>query len=54
VAVAAFLKETIEFRAIPDIIINTVEKHKPAEKPNLEDIFEADRWARKVALEIMR
>lgn len=53
-AVAAFLKETIEFRAIPDIIINTVEMHRSVDNPSLDDIFEADRWAREAALEMMR
>jgi len=54
VAVDMFLKETIEFRAIPDIIINTLDKHQPAEKPSLEEILEADQWARNIAREMMR
>ncbi len=54
IAVEAFLKETIDFRSIPDIIINTVEKHNSVEGPSLEEILAADRWARITAREIMR
>ncbi|MEW5922927.1 MAG: 1-deoxy-D-xylulose-5-phosphate reductoisomerase [Candidatus Zixiibacteriota bacterium] len=54
VAVSAFLEGAIEFRAIPDIIINAVEMHKSVDNPDFEDILEADRWARKTALEMMR
>ena len=54
VAVEAFLKETIEFRAIPDIIINCVAKHKTVKNPSLEEILAADDWARNTAREYMR
>jgi len=49
VAVEAFLKETIDFMQIPDIVIEAVEKHQTVENPSLDDILEADRWARKEA-----
>ena len=49
VAVDAFLKEAIEFIRIPDIIINTVEKHKTVADPSFEQIIAADRWARETA-----
>ena len=53
IAVDAFLKETIKFRIIPDVIINAVEKHKVIRNPNYEDIVEADRWGRQIAGEII-
>ena len=54
VAVDMFLKETIEFRAIPDIIVNTIDKHQPVEKPSLDEILEADQWARDCVREMTR
>jgi len=48
-AVAAFLNDTIKFKQIPDIVVNTVEKHNNAEAPSYEEILEADRWARETA-----
>jgi 1-deoxy-D-xylulose-5-phosphate reductoisomerase len=53
VAVSAFLKDIIDFSQIPDIVINSVRKHKNIESPSLEEILEADRWSRKTAEEIV-
>jgi 1-deoxy-D-xylulose-5-phosphate reductoisomerase len=52
-AVDAFLKDIIKFNHISDIIINTVRRHKLIENPSLEDILEADVWARQTAEEII-
>jgi 1-deoxy-D-xylulose-5-phosphate reductoisomerase len=49
IAVSAFLEDNVEFCQIPDIVINTVEKHKLVDSPSYNDILEADRWARKTA-----
>lgn len=59
VAVKAFLDNKIEFMDIPVIIKETMEAHKIMgadnvgayhDKPNLDDILNADRWARDEAL----
>jgi 1-deoxy-D-xylulose-5-phosphate reductoisomerase len=49
VAVAAFLERTVKFNKIVDIVRKTVEEVKRIARPQLEDIFEADRQARMVA-----
>ncbi len=51
VAVEAFLNEVLDFWRIPDIIINTIDKHDAVENPSLEDILAADKWARTTAAE---
>jgi len=52
-AVAAFLNDTVDFYRIPDIVINTVERHQAISRPTLDDILEADRWARDIAVSYM-
>ncbi|UCD17715.1 MAG: 1-deoxy-D-xylulose-5-phosphate reductoisomerase [Candidatus Zixiibacteriota bacterium] len=49
VAVEAFLNDAVKFSRIPDIVIAAVEKHAPVLNPSLEEILEADRWARENA-----
>ncbi|GEN33626.1 MULTISPECIES: 1-deoxy-D-xylulose-5-phosphate reductoisomerase [Aneurinibacillus] len=51
VAVARFLRGDIPFLAIEDTIAYTMGKHRVVVDPGLEDILEADRWARQVAEE---
>jgi 1-deoxy-D-xylulose-5-phosphate reductoisomerase len=51
VAVASFLQETIPFTSIPAIVESTMEKHQTKSHPLLEDVVEADRWARERAKE---
>ncbi len=46
VAVQAFLDNSVEFVQIPDIVISAVNSYRPVLKPTIEDILEADRWAR--------
>ncbi len=45
-AVAAFLEKKILFTAIPLLIQEIMDRHTVTEKPELDDIFAADRWAR--------
>lgn len=50
IAVNAFLDKKISFSAIPLIIQNTMKEHKPKQNPNINDILDADYWARERAL----
>jgi len=50
IAVNAFLNSKISFLAIPIIIQNTMKEHKPKYNPNINDILDADYWAREKAL----
>ena len=50
IAVNAFLNSKINFLAIPVIIQNTMKEHKPKYNPNINDILDADYWAREKAL----
>ncbi len=50
IAVSAFLNNKISFSAIPLIIQNTMKEHKPKQNPNINDILDADYWAREIAL----
>lgn len=52
IAVNAFLNNYINITEIPIIIENTMKNHIPKQNPNLEDIFDADYWARKTALSL--
>ncbi len=49
VAVQAFLKHRISFVKIPEIIRETMQRHTVVNDPSLDDILEADRWAREHA-----
>jgi len=53
VAVAAFLDNTIGFQKIPDIVINSMEKHNPVVNPSYQDIIEADSEGRRLARELI-
>ncbi|GAB4345341.1 MAG: 1-deoxy-D-xylulose-5-phosphate reductoisomerase [Cyanophyceae cyanobacterium] len=52
-AVALFLEEKIGFLDIPKTIARTCDRHRAdnCATPNLEDILEADRWARQCVVE---
>lgn len=54
VAVQAFLKHSISFIRLPDIIKETMERHAVVKDPSLADILEADRWAREQAEHIIK
>ena len=49
VAVEAFLKKRVSFIKIPIIIEDVLKRHKYIELPSLNQIFEADLWARERA-----
>ena len=49
-AVELFLKGKISYTDIPALIKKTMEKHASVRSPKLEDIIEADRWAREEIL----
>jgi 1-deoxy-D-xylulose-5-phosphate reductoisomerase len=51
VAVESFLHEKIPFTSIPSIVEATMERHQVKNHPLLEDVLEADRWARERAME---
>lgn len=48
-AVEAFLQKKIPFTTIPRIIRDAMVRHVPTSNPTLDDILEADRWARATA-----
>lgn len=49
IAVYAFLDDKIGFNDIPGVIRKTVENHMVNLAPELDDLLEADRWAREKA-----
>lgn len=49
VAVAAFCQGQIPFTGITEIVKRVMAAHKPVKNPTLEDILEADAWARQAA-----
>ncbi|MFQ5716234.1 MAG: 1-deoxy-D-xylulose-5-phosphate reductoisomerase [Nitrospinales bacterium] len=51
--VGAFLEEQISFKDIPEIIRMTMDNHKCAPARELEDILNADRWAREEAKKLI-
>lgn len=50
IAVKMFLERRIKFHEIANCILQVLDKHNPISKPQLEDILEADRWARQETL----
>lgn len=49
VAVSLFLEGRIGFTGISGIVEKTMNLHTPVNSPELDDIFEADSWARRIA-----
>lgn len=49
VAVEHFLSGRLSFPAIPVVIETVLQNHRPAGSPELAEIISADRWARKLA-----
>jgi 1-deoxy-D-xylulose-5-phosphate reductoisomerase len=49
VAVARFLSGELGFTDIPRLVERTMDLHKPFPLKTLEDVLEADRWARREA-----
>jgi len=52
VAVAAFVDGRLPFSEIAERVRRTMDAHHVIQHPSLEEILEADAWARRVALEI--
>jgi len=52
VAVECFLKGAIRFIEIPQLVRRVLDMHNRVENPSLEEIMEADRWARDVGLRL--
>ncbi|NTW07085.1 MAG: 1-deoxy-D-xylulose-5-phosphate reductoisomerase [Syntrophaceae bacterium] len=53
IAVEAFLEKKIKFVDLPEIIDKVLSRHKTVKKPALEEILQADKWARMQAKEII-
>ncbi|MCX8108439.1 MAG: 1-deoxy-D-xylulose-5-phosphate reductoisomerase [Verrucomicrobiae bacterium] len=49
VAVAAFCRGKIPFTGITEIVARVMAAHKPIKNPTLQDILDADAWAREAA-----
>ena len=49
VAVQAFLERRISFTRIPEVVERTLEQHQGCSSPTLDDILQADTWARVAA-----
>jgi 1-deoxy-D-xylulose-5-phosphate reductoisomerase len=49
VAVEGFLRETLPFGRIPEVIETVLARHAPRPADRLEAVLEADRWARETA-----
>ena len=54
VAVSAFIEEKIGFMDIPAVIGQTMTLHRVQKKESLDDVMEADRWARKTGEDIIK
>jgi 1-deoxy-D-xylulose-5-phosphate reductoisomerase len=50
-AVEAFVAGKIPFGGISRLVEFTIESHRVQADPSLDDLLEADRWARRVVLE---
>ena len=53
VAVDAFVAGSIPFGGISKAVELTIEKHAPKSDPTLDDLLQADRWARETASTII-
>ncbi len=53
-AVNAFLNAKISFIEIAEIVSMTMEAHDIHSNPRLEDIINADAWARKEAADLIK
>jgi 1-deoxy-D-xylulose-5-phosphate reductoisomerase len=54
VAVESFLERTIPFTGIYRTIAEVLERHTPTSAGSIEDILEADRWARETAKAVVK
>lgn len=49
IAVEAFMAGKIRFGRIPEVVRETLDRHRVQQHPSLDDLLEADRWARQTA-----
>ncbi len=49
IAVEAFMAGKIRFGRIPEVVRGTLDRHRVQPHPSLDDLIEADRWARQSA-----
>jgi 1-deoxy-D-xylulose-5-phosphate reductoisomerase len=54
VAVQAFLEKTLSFPGIWETVARVMEMHRPVAAPSLDDIVQADSWARRIAKELVQ
>ncbi len=54
VAVGLFLERKLGFTEIPRLVQKVVDEHRPGSAASLEDIMEADAWARRRAMELAK
>ena len=52
IAVAKFLAGKLKFVQIPEVITKVMEQHQVIKKPELDEIMNADKWARKIAKKV--
>lgn len=53
VAVGAFLRRELPFLGIEEMIERTMDAHRAMEHPTLQDLYDADAWARQYALGVL-
>jgi 1-deoxy-D-xylulose-5-phosphate reductoisomerase len=53
VCVEEFLKQNMGFTDIPKVVERVLDRHRSIKKPDLEDILEADSWARRSAYRLI-
>ncbi len=53
IGVYSFLAERIGFLDVPEVVRRTLDAHVNASGANLDEVFEADRWAREKAREVV-
>lgn len=53
IAVCAFLERHLSFPGIWDTVAETMSRHKAVSQPGLDEIIEADLWARRTAKELI-
>jgi len=51
IAVELFLENRLSFVRIPSVIEQAMQEHRSIDQPSLEEILEADRWARQYVIE---
>jgi 1-deoxy-D-xylulose-5-phosphate reductoisomerase len=54
VAVSLFLEGSLSFTGIPRLVEAALARHSPTPHPTLEQVLEADSWARQAAREEAR